>query len=185
MGFRDKPEASELAAPGSPARCETVKRLADAQSPHRSSPPRALAAMLPCCHVVAPRSDLQTRNPPISLQFHAGWLHRCWFHGIGRLVQRYARAGGRDHLVRSHPSIKQEPVKRISPARLSPTQRTLIPDWPTPARRASKQGPLFQGAGLRTVPTVMHLLLRDCRGNNIDSENGTKRKSGSQDVCIS
>ena len=48
-GSRDKPEASAHAAPGSPARCETVKWLPDAQRPHLSSPPQALAATLPCC----------------------------------------------------------------------------------------------------------------------------------------
>src|ERR1700678_4807439 len=82
-GFRDKPEASAHAAPGSPARCETAKRLTDAQSPHLSSPPPALAAMLPRSR--SSFSSSQTRNPPAYFQFHACWLHRSWFHGIGRL----------------------------------------------------------------------------------------------------
>ena len=49
-------------------------------------------------------------------------------------------------------TLRKNRVKRISPARSPPTRRTLMPDWPTLTSRASKQAPLFPGAGRRTVP---------------------------------
>jgi hypothetical protein len=49
------------------------------QYPHRSSPIRPHAAILPSYQ--SSFSQLQTRNPPTDCQFHSGR-----FHGIGRLV---------------------------------------------------------------------------------------------------
>src|ERR1700682_3990774 len=68
MGFRDKPEASAHAAPGSPARFETAKAPSTARPPHPSPPPQVLVAMLPRCFSSFRSS--QTRNPPTNFRFH-------------------------------------------------------------------------------------------------------------------
>src|SRR6202040_1312240 len=111
-GFRDKPEASEHAAPGSPARCETVKRLADALRPHPSSPPQALAAMLPCCRSSFSSSNEESTNilsvpPRLAPPMLASW-NRSSSSGFG--TSRRFRCAASAPLL----SVEQTNIVRVN-----------------------------------------------------------------------
>ena len=80
------------------------------------------------------------------------WIARIWRPLTSPAVRARAVATISSGLTRR---LRKNRVKRISPARLPPTRRTLMPDWPTQTSRASKQAPLFPGAGHRTVPNCL------------------------------
>src|SRR5882672_323922 len=96
-----------------------------------------------------------------------------------------ARAGGRDHLFRSHTWVTQEARNTHLAGAIAAHPTHADAGLADTDQTGQQAGPLFPGAGPRTVPNYLPSSAPKCRGAIIDSENGTPRKGPLGDVCIS